>query len=55
MTRKIFSQVLAYLFTFWLGAKMVILSNLDILSIYDWISLGLTILFTAHFVNEANK
>jgi len=48
-------QVLAYLFTFWLGAKMVILSNLDTLSTYDGVSLFINIFFTAYFVQQATK
>ncbi len=48
-------QVLAYLFTFWLGAKMVILTNLNTLSTYDWVSLFINIFFTAYFVQQATK
>ena len=55
MTQKMIYQVLAYLFTFWLGAKMVILSNLEILSTYDWVSLGMNVFFTAYFVHQATK
>ena len=55
MARKKTAQVLSYLFAFWLGAKMVILTNLDTLSTYDWISLGINILFTAYFIIEATK
>ncbi len=55
MTRKMIYQVLAYLFTFWLGAKMVILSNLDTLSTYDGVSLFINIFFTAYFVQQATK
>jgi hypothetical protein len=52
---KMAHQVLAYLFTFWLGAKMVILANLNTLLIYDWVSLGINIFFTAYFVHQATK
>lgn len=52
---KMAYQVLAYLSTFWLGAKMVILSNLDTLSTYDWVSLFINVFFTAYFVQVATK
>ena len=55
MTQKMIYQVLAYLFTFWLGAKMVILTNLNTLSTYDWVKLGTDIFFTAYFVHNATK
>lgn len=55
MTQKMIYQVLAYLFTFWLGAKMVILTNLNTLSTYDWVKLGIDIFFTAYFVHNATK
>jgi hypothetical protein len=55
MSRKKITQVLSYLFTFWLGAKMVILTNIDTLSTYDWVSLGINILFMAYFILEATK
>ncbi len=55
MTQKMIYQVLAYLFTFWLGAKMVILTNLNTLSTYDWVSLFINIFFTAYFVQQATK
>jgi hypothetical protein len=48
-------QVLAYLFVFWLGAKMVILTNRTELTHYDWVSLALNIIFTAYFVYRAQK
>ena len=55
MTQKMIYQVLAYLFTFWLGAKMVILTNLNTLSTYDWVKLGIDIFFTAYIVHNATK
>ena len=55
MTQKMIYQVLAYLFTFWLGAKMVILSNMETLSTYDWVSLCINIFFTAYFVHNATN
>jgi hypothetical protein len=55
MTQKMIYQVLAYLFTFWLGARMVILSNLDTISTFDWVEIGLDIFFTAYFVHQATK
>jgi hypothetical protein len=55
MTQKMIYQVLAYLFTFWLGAMMVILSNLDTISTFDWVEIGLDIFFTAYFVYQATK
>lgn len=55
MTQKMIYQVLAYLFTFWLWAKMVILWNLNTLSTTDWVRLGVDIFFTAYFVHHATK
>jgi hypothetical protein len=52
---KIMEQVLAYLFVFWLGAKMVILTNKTELTHYDWVSLAINIIFTAYFVYQAQK
>lgn len=50
MTRHMITQVLAYLFVFWLGAKMVILTNKSELTTYDWVSLGINTFFTAYFM-----
>jgi hypothetical protein len=55
MTRHMITQVLAYLFVFWLGAKMVILSDKAELTTYDWVSLGINIFFTGYFVHHATK
>jgi hypothetical protein len=52
---KMFEHVLAYLFVFWLGAKMVILTNKQELTTYDWVSLAINIFFTAYFVWNANN
>jgi hypothetical protein len=52
---KIMEQVLAYLFVFWLGAKMVILSNKQELTTYDWVSLTINVFFTAYFVYQSQK
>jgi hypothetical protein len=58
MTRKMITQVLAYLFVFWLGAKMVILTDKSDLTTYDWVSLAINTFITAYFVwhaqNESN-
>lgn len=58
MTKNI-NQVLAYLFVFWLGAKMVILTDKVELTTYDWVSLAINIFFTAYFVwyshNQTNN
>ena len=48
-------QVLAYLFVFWLGAKMVILTDKQELTHYDWVSLAINVFFTAYFVYHAQK
>jgi predicted tellurium resistance membrane protein TerC len=50
MKQKIFIQVLAYVFVFWLGAKMVILTDRAELSTYDWLSLIINLFFTIYFV-----
>ena len=50
MKQKIFFQVMAYLFVFWLGAKMVILTDKAQLSTYDWLSLAINMFFTIYFV-----
>jgi len=52
---KILEQLLAYLFVFWLGAKMVILQVKPELSLYDWVSLTINIVFTAYFVYQAQN
>ena len=41
---------MAYLFVFWLGAKMVILTDKAELSTYDWLSLAINMFFTIYFV-----
>ena len=50
MKQKTFFQVLAYVFVFWLGAKMVILTDRAELSTYDWLSLVINLFFTIYFV-----
>ena len=52
---KIIEHVLAYLFVFWLGAKMVIFTYKQELTTYDWVSLGINIFFTAFFMYQAQK
>jgi len=50
MKQKTFFQVLAYLFVFSLGAKMVILSDKAELSTNDWLSLIINLSCTIYFV-----
>jgi hypothetical protein len=52
---KVYTSVMAYLSTFWLGAKMVILTNKMELSTYDWVSLGINIFFVGFFIWNANS
>ena len=55
MKQKTFFQVMGYLFVFWLGTKMVILTDKAELSTYDWLSLAINMFFTIYFVSNSHS